>query len=54
MVISRGITRVTITGNTTYEYQYFVNSANSIIKGPASGNNTEEEIFGQVEVWKEI
>ena len=54
MVISRGIARVTISGNTTYEYQYFVNSANSIIKGPASGNNTEEEIFGQVEVWKEI
>ena len=54
MVISRGIARVTITGNTTYEYQYFVNSANSIIVGPASGNNTEEEIFGQVEVWKEI
>ena len=27
--------------------------ANSIIVGPASGNNTEEEIFGQVEVWKE-
>ena len=53
MVISRGITRVTISGNTTYEYQYFVNSANSIIVGPASGNNTEEEIFGQVEVWKE-
>jgi len=53
-VISRGIARVTISGNTTYEYQYFVNSANSIIKGPASGNNTEEEIFGQVEVWKEI
>ena len=53
MVISRGIARVTITGNTTYEYQYFVNSANSIIVGPASGNNTEEEIFGQVEVWKE-
>ena len=53
MVISRGITRVTITGNTTYEYQYFVNSANSILKGPISGNNTEEEIFGQVEVWKE-
>ena len=53
MVISRGITRVTISGNTTYEYQYFVNSANSILKGPISGNNTEEEIFGQVEVWKE-
>ena len=53
MVISRGIARVTISGNTTYEYQYFVNSANSIIVGPASGNNTEEEIFGQVEVWKE-
>ena len=53
MVISRGITRVTITGNTTYKYQYFVNSANSVIVGPASGNNTEEEIFGQVEVWKE-
>ena len=53
MVISRGITRVTISGNTTYKYQYFVNSANSIIKGPVSGNNTEEEIFGQVEVWKE-
>ena len=53
MVVSRGIARVTISGNTTYEYQYFVNSANSIIVGPASGNNTEEEIFGQVEVWKE-
>tara|TARA_Y100000816_G_scaffold241619_1_gene188469 strand:- start:1 stop:636 length:636 start_codon:yes stop_codon:yes gene_type:complete len=53
MVISRGIARVTISGNTTYEYQYFVNSANSIIVGPASGNNSEEEIFGQVEVWKE-
>ena len=53
MVISRGITRVTITGNTTYKYQYFVNSANSVIVGPASGNNSEEEIFGQVEVWKE-
>ena len=53
MVISRGITRVTITGNTTYEYQYFVNSANSILKGPVDSDNTEEEIFGQVEVWKE-
>ena len=46
MVISRGITRVTITGNTTYEYQYFVNSANSILKGPVDSDNTEEEIFG--------
>ena len=54
MVYSRGITRVTITGNTTYKYQYFVNTANSIIIGPASGNNSEEEIFGQVEVWKEV
>ena len=53
MVISRGISRVTITGNTTYEYQYFVNSANSILKGPVDSDNTEEEIFGQVEVWKE-
>ena len=53
-VISRGIARVTISGNTTYEYQYFVNTANSIIVGPGSGNNSEEEIFGQVEVWKEI
>ena len=48
MVYSRGITRVTITGNTTYEYQYFVNSANSILKGPVDSDNTEEEIFGQV------
>ena len=54
MVYSRGITRVTITGNTTYKYQYFVNTANSIIIGPTSGNNSEEEIFGQVEVWKEV
>ena len=54
MVYSRGITRVTISGNTTYKYQYFVGSANSIIVGPGSGNNSEEEIFGQVEVWKEI
>ena len=53
MVYSRGITRVTITGNTTYEYQYFVSSANSIIVGPTDSDNTEEEIFGQVEVWKE-
>ena len=53
MVYSHGVARVTITGNTTYKYQYFVNSANSVIVGPASGNNTEEEIFGQVEVWKE-
>ena len=53
MVYSRGITRVTITGNTTYKYQYFVENNNSILTGPSSGNNTEEEIFGQVEVWKE-
>ena len=53
MVISRGIARVTISGNTTYEYQYFVSSANSIIVGPTDSDNTEEEIFGQVEVWKE-
>ena len=53
LVISRGIARVTITGNTTYKYQYFVSSANSVTVGPSSGNNTEEEIFGQVEVWKE-
>ena len=53
MVYSRGITRVTISGNTTYKYQYFVENANSILYGPNSGNNTEEEIFGQVEVWKE-
>ena len=53
MVYSRGITRVTISGNTTYKYQYFVESANSILYGPDDGDNTEEEIFGQVEVWKE-
>ena len=53
MVISRGIARVTITGNTTYKYQYLVSSANSIIVGPTDSDNTEEEIFGQVEVWKE-
>ena len=53
MVISRGIARVTITGNTAYKYQYFVASANSILKGPSDSDNTEEEIFGQVEVWKE-
>ena len=53
MVISRGITRVTITGNTTYKYQYFVTTANSILYGPADSDYTEEEIFGQVEVWKE-
>ena len=53
MVYSRGITRVTISGNTTYKYQYFVENNNSILTGPSSGNNTEEEIFGQVEVWKE-
>ena len=53
LVISRGIARVTITGNTTYKYQYFVSSANSIIVGPTDSDNTEEEIFGQVEVWKE-
>jgi len=50
---SRGIARVTISGNTTYRYQYFVESANSILYGPADSDNTEEEIFGQVEVWKE-
>ena len=54
MVISRGIARVTISGNTTYEYQYFVATANSILRGPTDSDNTEEEIFGQVEVWKEI
>ena len=53
MVYSRGITRVTISGNTTYKYQYFVGSANSILVGPTDSDNTEEEIFGQVEVWKE-
>ena len=53
MVISRGIARVTISGNTTYKYQYFVESANSIIAGPTDSDNSEEEIFGQVEVWKE-
>ena len=53
MVYSRGITRVTISGNTTYKYQYFVESANSILYGPADSDYTEEEIFGQVEVWKE-
>ena len=51
MVYSRGITRVTISGNTTYKYQYFVGSANSILVGPTDSDNTEEEIFGQVEVW---
>ncbi len=50
---SRGIHRLTISGNTTYRYQYFVESANSILYGPADSDNTEEEIFGQVEVWKE-
>ena len=54
MVISRGIARVTISGNTTYEYQYFVATANSILRGPTDSDNTEEEIFGQVEVWKEV
>ena len=53
MVYSRGITRVTISGNTTYKYKYFVRSANSILVGPTDSDNTEEEIFGQVEVWKE-
>ena len=53
MVYSHGVARVTITGNTTYKYQYFVTSANSILKGPDDSDYTEEEIFGQVEVWKE-
>jgi hypothetical protein len=26
---------------------------NSILVGPTDSDNTEEEIFGQVEVWKE-
>ena len=53
LVYSRGIARVTITGNTNYKYQYFVVSSNQGIIGPANAANTEEEIFGQVEVWKE-
>ena len=53
MVYSHGVARVTITGNTTYKYQYFVTTANSILYGPADSDYTEEEIFGQVEVWKE-
>ena len=53
MVYSHGVARVTITGNTTYKYQYFVTTANSILYGPTDSDYTEEEIFGQVEVWKE-
>ncbi len=53
LVYSRGITRLTISGNTTYKYQYFVASANQGMKSPSNGNNSEEEIYGQVEVWKE-
>ena len=59
--VSNGTARITITGTTVYKLEVFVSSADPNTGvgegggpiGPSDSDNTEEELYTTVEIWKE-
>jgi len=57
-VNSHGITRITITGNTNYVLEYFIDAETSStgggLNGPTHADNTEQEVYTIIEIYKEL
>ena len=58
-VNSHGIARITTTGNTDYVLEYHCDNEGTDQKGgglngPSHANNTEEEVYTIIEIYKEL